>query len=621
MLVADHYWHLLLILHSFIVFHVAGSDGSEIVLTSTYQRGTKICKPVFNCHHGQQIKECAKSYEKETCEDCPGNLVQPDLISSVLKLDSHRKCFRLQEARCSTSDTVPSREKDPQIFCAKYCKCDITKCFWGETSCECNLKKAGCPPNQQLNVLTGECEPCPHLTYKLGNKCGPCEYNETAFINYVNENLATTPETAKPQTPAPTPAPTTPQVKPTTPKPTTATPKVGGRNKGEEGLSSVAITIIAVLVVVLIILIVIILIVVLCYCRGLKCKEMLKKPFAKNHNNIQLKGHRNGIADDHEKLYEEMGTMLPPMNGHANGPERVPLVPPNPPPHHSPTRVPNQPPLLPNQWSAPNPSSGYVSAITPCQEGLRVKLPRQISHPVQDTTPHTPGSGGSASLTSDNLEAMHHYPSSTYLCPGPGISQQPIHARDDRVSDGIDTEVKQQSSPILCTEDNDLPPHFPTSPTNMSTDEFRHQNRGYFQPGAAALEHGENTPKENEEETQPKHGSQSANSSLQRTENDHFVSLNHVTDKKHLMPTNYAEIDKHRLKDSEDDKGGANYMGDEKVSPHYLDMEKKSDFVDKDAYKDEAYESVDPSNYNNAAKDSKDNSIASNYSQDSSGKS
>ncbi|XP_033763252.1 uncharacterized protein LOC117344566 isoform X2 [Pecten maximus] len=303
-------------------------------------------------------------------------------------------------------------------------------------------------------------------------------------------------------------------------------------------------------------------------------------------------------------------------NGHAIGCEQEPLVPPEPPPHHnhSPIRASSQAPPLPAQWSPPI-SSGYMSAFGNGQDNLRVKLPRQISHPVQDTTPHTPGSGGSASLT-DNLEE-------SYLCPGPGISQQPIHAGDDRISDGIDTNVKQQSSPILCTEDNNILPNFPTSPTNMSTEEFLHQHRGYFQPGAGALEHGENTAKENEEETLPKQGNQSANSSLQKTENDHFVSLNQGTDKKHLMPT-YTEVDKHAVKDCMEDKskGGANYIGDAKFSPSYVDMEKKPDtFVDKDAYQDEAYESVGPSNVTNMTKDSKDNSIASNHSNDASGKS
>ncbi|OWF56199.1 uncharacterized protein LOC110450495 [Mizuhopecten yessoensis] len=613
--VADHYWGVLLTLSYCLILPVAGSS-SDIVLTSTYQRGTKICKPVFNCHQGQQIKECASSMLHETCEECPAGLVQPDLISSVLKLESHRKCFQLQEARCSTRDTVPAREKDGKIFCAKYCKCDITKCFFGETSCGCDKKKDGCPPNYQLNGITGDCEPCPDLTYKHGDKCGPCEYNETAFNITMNNTTTVTETTPKPATPEPT----TPKVKPTTtPKPTIP-PTKGSQSEEKEGLSSVAVIIIAVLVVVLLILVGIMLVIFCCYCRGSRCKEFLKKPpFANGQPNGHLNGFlRNGPTPCDEKLYEEM-TTIPIGISYEN----EPLVPPAPPPHpnHSPIRASDQLPPIPSQWSPTN--NSYMSAVGSSQAGLRVTLPRQISHPVQDTTPHTPGSGGSSSLTND-FEAMNHYSTGSYLCPGPGISQEPIHAVDNRISDGINTDVKQQqSSPILCTEDNpDTPalPNFPT--TNLSTDEFAHRNRGHFLPGGRALEHGENAAKENEEETQPKLGNQSANSSLQKPGSDHFVSLNQGTDKKHLIP-NYTEVEKHKGAVNFSVEGkvteGANYIGDAKVSPTYVDMEKNpsSSFVDKDTSQDEAYESVDPSNYNKTTKETKDSSIASNHSSTS----
>ncbi|XP_060069351.1 uncharacterized protein LOC132549430 [Ylistrum balloti] len=603
--VADRYWHNLLI--CIIVLCVTGMSAgeNEIVLTKTYQRGTKTCFPVFNCHQGQQIKECASSLAQETCEPCPGDEVQPDLISSVLKLDSLRKCFKLQEARCSTRDTVPAREKDGKIFCAKFCKCDITKCFWGETSCECDKKKEGCPPNYQLNGITGDCEPCPELTYKHGNNCGPCEFNETAFRIFVN-GIPTDTTATPAQT---TPAPTTPKVKPTTSsKPTDSpTSKAGSHNHGgKEGLSSVAIIIIVVLLIVLLILIGIMVTFICCYCRGKRCREILKRPFANGQLIGQMNGnHLNGQITCDEKLYEEMANI-----SNNIGHERQPLVPPTLPPHPnlSPTRVDNQPPPPPPEWSPTN--SSYMSAIPRGQDVLRVTLPRQISHPVQDTTPHTPGSGGSAS---NNFEAMNQFPSDGFLSPAPGFSQVPIHPTDDRVSDGI-TEVKQQSSPIPCTEENNILPAFPT---NLSDEEFVHRNRAQFMPGERALEHGECAAKENEEETQPKIGNQSANSSLQRPGNDHFVSLNQGTDKKHLMP-NYTEVDKAKVNHSTGDKvrDGANYMGDAKLSPNYVDMEKKpnSNSDDKDPYQDEAYESVGPSNYTHVTKDTKDSSITSDHS-------
>lgn len=148
------------------------------------------------------------------------------------------------------------------------------------------------------------------------------------------------------------------------------------------------------------------------------------------------------------------------------------------------------------------------------------------------------------------------------------------------------------------------PLHFPTISTNMSTQEFAHQRMQHFQPGVGyGEEHGDNPAKENEEETQPKHGEHSVDTLPQKAQHDGgFVTLPH--DHKHPAV---------QYKDETEQDYGANNIPDmgKPSTSSYFDMDKTKNadnFVNMDETQSDAYESVAPPGGEDVISDTKDNS-------------
>ncbi|VDI65173.1 Hypothetical predicted protein [Mytilus galloprovincialis] len=97
-------------------------------------------------------------------------MVQPDLISSTGNINKSL-CFK-PTSECLARDLTYRRtEKD--AFCGSLngCRCDTTKCYFGDP-CLCDIKKP-CAVGHTMNEK-GVCSPCPNGTFKNVTGCGPC---------------------------------------------------------------------------------------------------------------------------------------------------------------------------------------------------------------------------------------------------------------------------------------------------------------------------------------------------------------------------------------------------------------------------------------------------------------
>ncbi|XP_052083432.1 uncharacterized protein LOC127720713 isoform X1 [Mytilus californianus] len=135
-----------------------------------YPTLSRHCIPYLNCEPGNEIQPCTDNYMHDLCKPCRSGMVQPELISSTGNI-SKSLCFQ-PRSECLARDLIHSRtEKD--VFCnsLKGCKCDTTKCYFGDP-CLCDSNKP-CAVGHTMNEK-GVCSPCPKDTFKNETGCGPC---------------------------------------------------------------------------------------------------------------------------------------------------------------------------------------------------------------------------------------------------------------------------------------------------------------------------------------------------------------------------------------------------------------------------------------------------------------
>ncbi|CAG2199347.1 unnamed protein product [Mytilus edulis] len=142
-----------------------------------YPTLSRFCIPYLNCEPGNEIQPCTDNYMQDLCKPCTSGMVQPDLISSTGNVNKS-VCFN-PTSECLARDLTYRRtEKD--AFCGSLngCRCDTTKCYFGDP-CLCDSKKP-CAVGHTMNEK-GVCSPCPNGTFKNVTGCGPCRH-----INSVN---------------------------------------------------------------------------------------------------------------------------------------------------------------------------------------------------------------------------------------------------------------------------------------------------------------------------------------------------------------------------------------------------------------------------------------------------
>ncbi|CAG2247533.1 unnamed protein product [Mytilus edulis] len=130
----------------------------------------RFCIPYLNCEPGNEIQPCTDNYMQDLCKPCRVDMVQPDLISSTGNINKSL-CFK-PTSECLARDLTYRRtEKD--AFCGSLngCRCDTTKCYFGDP-CLCDIKKP-CAVGHTMNEK-GVCSPCPNGTFKNVTGCGPC---------------------------------------------------------------------------------------------------------------------------------------------------------------------------------------------------------------------------------------------------------------------------------------------------------------------------------------------------------------------------------------------------------------------------------------------------------------
>ncbi|XP_033724629.1 uncharacterized protein LOC117314659 isoform X2 [Pecten maximus] len=135
----------------------------------------KPCRHI-TCPPGEQIKECDRDGESYECEPCEDYKVQPLNVSSKDDVIFHR-CFGVpgDDSVCGIG-LINSRWRVDG--CDKPCECDVANCYAGKTACVCK-KYEPCGVDEQMNIETGACEPCPPDKEKKDPGCYPCQYKYT----------------------------------------------------------------------------------------------------------------------------------------------------------------------------------------------------------------------------------------------------------------------------------------------------------------------------------------------------------------------------------------------------------------------------------------------------------
>ncbi|VDI65295.1 Hypothetical predicted protein, partial [Mytilus galloprovincialis] len=125
-----------------------------------------------SCITGNQILPCIENYMQDQCKPCTSDMVQPDLISSTGNVNKS-VCFK-PTSECLARDLTYRRTKK-DAFCGSLngCRCDTTKCYFGDP-CLCDSKKP-CAVGHTMNEK-GVCSPCPNGTFKNVTGCGPCRH-------------------------------------------------------------------------------------------------------------------------------------------------------------------------------------------------------------------------------------------------------------------------------------------------------------------------------------------------------------------------------------------------------------------------------------------------------------
>ncbi|VDI70036.1 Hypothetical predicted protein [Mytilus galloprovincialis] len=183
----------------------------------------RFCIPYLNCEPGNEIQPCTDNYMQDLCKPCRVDMVQPDLISSTGNINkslcfkptseclardlTYRRtekdafCGSLNGCRCDTTKCyfgdpclcdikkpcavghtmnekgdLTHRRTEKDAFCGgslNWCRCDTTQCYFGDP-CLCDSKKP-CAVGHTMNEK-GVCSPCPNGTFKNVTGCGPCRH-------------------------------------------------------------------------------------------------------------------------------------------------------------------------------------------------------------------------------------------------------------------------------------------------------------------------------------------------------------------------------------------------------------------------------------------------------------
>lgn len=137
---------------------------------------TVCCHPVFYCGKDHEIIYCTKDGGNDTCVPCPSGEIN-SYISSSLDV-KHRVCFQITGRHECPEDNYPTAENES---CKEmYCRCKTDECRYGNVCNMCYKKQDECGINEEINIVTGECEPCQELMYSPPG-CGPCLYNQSAW--------------------------------------------------------------------------------------------------------------------------------------------------------------------------------------------------------------------------------------------------------------------------------------------------------------------------------------------------------------------------------------------------------------------------------------------------------
>ncbi|XP_069111349.1 uncharacterized protein [Argopecten irradians] len=132
------------------------------------------CVPI-TCSPGYKIVKCDMDGGPDKCIPCERNRVQPFNISSWDDEFLH-ECIQIDsENECQLKGAIHSRYRDRDPTCLKTCECDVSNCYVGATACKCK-KYPPCGVNEQLNSITGACEPCPPNKEKKERGCYPCQH-------------------------------------------------------------------------------------------------------------------------------------------------------------------------------------------------------------------------------------------------------------------------------------------------------------------------------------------------------------------------------------------------------------------------------------------------------------
>ncbi|KAL5013929.1 hypothetical protein ScPMuIL_008199 [Solemya velum] len=92
----------------------------------------------------------------------------------------------------SVLGSVPFHEEYTGLSCSGFhCVCNVDDCKFGEDPCVCRTQKIECPSEHQLDIITGNCEPCPPLTHKPSRGCGPCVYDEQLWRESLEGSTST----------------------------------------------------------------------------------------------------------------------------------------------------------------------------------------------------------------------------------------------------------------------------------------------------------------------------------------------------------------------------------------------------------------------------------------------